>query len=262
MNSNVSIITKARNGITYLKDSFHSVPFKVVDVREDKSKACLEIMLMSSSPGMLDGDVYHLEIQVEKNCTLHLKTQSFQRIFNMKNSAQQVFKVVVEENGFFQYIPHPTVPHKNSNYLGINNIYLHKGANVIWSDLTSCGRKLNGEQFEYDRFENKTTFYINQKPMVIEHILFEPKSRSPLTFGQLEGFTHNASLFILSEQLPFPKLKKEVDDLLSQEKDIAFGSSEAAINGLIVKVLANQSERIYTVINQLADQIKRDYFNL
>jgi urease accessory protein len=180
----------------------------------------------------------------------------------MKNSAQQVFKVVIEEGGFFQYIPHPTVPHKNSNFLGMNDIYLNKGAAVIWSDLTSCGRKLNGEQFEYHRFENKTTFYINQKPVVIEHILFEPKNRSPLILGQLEGFTHNASLFILNEQIAISKLKKQVDDFLSREKDIAYGSSEASINGLIVKVLANHSERIYAVINQLSEQIKSDYFNL
>lgn len=262
MKSNVSVITGSRNGITFLKDSFHSVPFKIADVREDKSQSCLDIMLMSSSPGILDGDAYQLDITVNASCALHLKTQSYQRIFTMKKSAQQVFKVIIKENGFFQYIPHPTVPHTDSNYCGINDIYLHQGAGVIWSDITSCGRKLNGEQFAYKRLENKTTFYIDDQPVVIEHILFQPAKSNPLQMGQLEGFTHNASLFIISDKIPVAELKRQVDGYLENEKDLSFGSSEAPLNGLIVKILANQSERIFAVISALADQIRKDYFDL
>ena len=42
-------------------------------------------MLMSSSPGILDEDKYLMKIEVAEGCALKLHTQSYQRLFTMKN---------------------------------------------------------------------------------------------------------------------------------------------------------------------------------
>ncbi len=73
--------------ITHLKSAYHTTPFKVAEIREDKNSAVLELMLMSSSPGILDGDCYDFEVTVQENCKLEFSTQSYQRIFTMKGSA-------------------------------------------------------------------------------------------------------------------------------------------------------------------------------
>ncbi len=56
MIATVKIDTYLRNEITHLKSAYHTTPFKVAEIREDKNSAVLELMLMSSSPGILDGD--------------------------------------------------------------------------------------------------------------------------------------------------------------------------------------------------------------
>ncbi len=258
MNSKVAINTFNRNGITYLKECFTSNPFKVMDIREDKSKPCLELMLMSSSPGILDGDAYTFEIDVKDHCALALNTQSYQRIFNMKTSAVQNTTIKVGRDSYFQYVPHPTVPHKNSNFSTKNDIHLSEGAALIWSDLFSCGRKLNGESFDYHSFENRTTIYQNGIPKIIEHIWFQPQLQMPTGLGQLENFSHSGSVFFIDEKIDIKQIKTKVDAMLNQFDDIEFGTSQAPINGLIIKMLANGGEHLYRITNLLVETLKRE----
>jgi urease accessory protein len=102
MIATVKIDTYLRNGITHLKSAYHTTPFKVAEIREDKNSVVLELMLMSSSPGILDGDCYDFEITIQGNCQLEFTTQSYQRIFTMEGSASQNMKVDVKKKRFFQ----------------------------------------------------------------------------------------------------------------------------------------------------------------
>jgi urease accessory protein len=259
MKSNVHVDTFNRNGITFLKESFTSMPFKLMDVREDKNQPSLQLMLMSASPGILDGDEYSFNIQVQENCALEISTQSYQRLFNMQNSAIQKTKVWVGKNASFNYLPHPTVPHKNSNFKAVNEIYLSEGAQLIWSDLFSCGRKLNGEAFEYTAFENCTTIYKNDLPVIIEHILYQPQKQLPSIMGHLEGFSHSASVFLIDEMLPIKQMKQKADELLNNYNDIEFGTTEAPINGIIIKILASEADYLFRIIQELVQLLNKEF---
>src|SRR5689334_19524149 len=114
MIAKLHIRTASRNGATYLDQSYCTPPFKVANITEDRSARPLNLMLMNSSPGILDGDDYTMEIEVEKDCSLHLHTQSYQRLFNMKSGARQSLKVTLADSAELVYLPHPAVPHENS----------------------------------------------------------------------------------------------------------------------------------------------------
>ncbi len=176
----------------------------------------------------------------------------------MQNAAFQNMKVKVGKNAYFEYLPHPTVPHKNSNFSTTNQIYLAEGSTLFWSDLFSCGRKLNGESFDYTTFENNTTIYKNEIPKIIEHICFEPQNDMPTSLGQLEEFTHNGSIFIINETVNVSALKQLTNDYLSKIENIAFGCSEAPINGLIVKILANGGELLFSITKGLSQLLKAE----
>ncbi len=94
------------------------------------------------------------------------------------------------------------VPHKESNYKAENTIYLEENATLIWGEILTCGRKLNGEQFEFTEFQNKTSVFKNGKLVVFENLYMNPSPMNPLSIGQLEGFTHQASLIYFNEQVP------------------------------------------------------------
>jgi len=254
MIATVKIDTYLRNEITHLKSAYHTTPFKVAEIREDKNSAVLELMLMSSSPGILDGDSYDFEVTVQENCQLEFSTQSYQRIFTMKGSASQKMKVAIQKNGFLRYIPHPMVPHKESNYKAENTIYLEENATLIWGEILTCGRKLNGEQFEFTEFQNKTSIFKNGKLVVFENLYMNPSAMNPLSIGQLEGFTHQASLIYFNEQADVKRVKTQCDAFLSEKKDILFGTSETNGNGFIIKILSQNSEKLFLLLKELSQK--------
>src|ERR1700712_3671256 len=117
MIAELHIQTALRDGKTYLKKAYHTTPFKIANITEDKSKHELHLMLMSSSPGILDGDEYKIKIDVAEGSSLSLHTQSYQRLFNTKDSASQSMEVYMENQSSFVYMPHPSVPHKSSSFV-------------------------------------------------------------------------------------------------------------------------------------------------
>src|SRR5215207_11190836 len=102
------------NNKTILKNAFYSQPFKLADITEDRSGKTLRLMMMSSSPGILDGDEYNIKIELEEDCLVQLETQSYQRLFNMKKGASQVLEIKMAKGSSFVFLPHPSVPHESS----------------------------------------------------------------------------------------------------------------------------------------------------
>ena len=206
MISDLHIITSLRDSVTYLKKLYFTAPFKVADVTENKRDRQLHLTLMSSSPGILDGDEYQMKIELESGCALRLYTQAYQRLFNMKNSASQQVDFHLGKNSSLYFLPHPVVPHYESNYSARNRIYLSENCCLIFGEILTCGRKLNGELFKFSRFHNLTEVYLNEKLVVRENLLIEPSNINMGAIGQLEGFTHQASMIYLHEQADPPQL--------------------------------------------------------
>ena len=140
MKASLHIQTSCRGDITYLKKAYCTQPFKVANITEDKKDRMLRLMLMSSSPGILDGDEYDMKIDLDRNCSLHLSTQSFQRLFTMKQGASQRLEVNMTEDSSFCFLPHPSVPHNQSIFTATNNIYLSDRCSLIWGEVLTCGR--------------------------------------------------------------------------------------------------------------------------
>ena len=64
MNSKLHIQATLKKGKTILVNSFFTPPFKLADITEEKSAPALRLMVMNSSPGILDNDAYQIEIQL------------------------------------------------------------------------------------------------------------------------------------------------------------------------------------------------------
>src|SRR5690349_10350123 len=89
---------------TILKSSFASHPFKIMDITEDKRGLELCLMLMSSSPGVLDEDCYNITVELEREAFVRLETQSYQRLFQMKKGASQQVEIRMQEGACFYYL--------------------------------------------------------------------------------------------------------------------------------------------------------------
>jgi urease accessory protein len=249
MNGRLEIHTSRRNHQTILKSNFMSPPFKLADITEDKSSSMLELMMMSSSPGTLDNDKLNIDIRVEENCCVKLKTQSYQRIFNMQEGATLQTNIIIKQNGFFSYIPHPTVPHKNAMYTAINNIYLEKNSTLIWGEVLTCGRKLNNEVFLFSKLHSITQIFCENKLIVRENLLMQPSLIHLSSLGQLEGYTHQASLIFYKKDIDKTELKENIHRLLNDKKEINFGISNGSGHTVILRIMGNHAEELFEMMN-------------
>ncbi|MCY7422692.1 MAG: urease accessory protein UreD [Chitinophagaceae bacterium] len=262
MSTLLNIQTAWRNHKTILLKSFATSPFKIANITENKNERLLDLMLMSSSPGILSGDEHQLHITVEANCSLRLHTQSFQRLFTMQQGvtatgAIQTFRVEVKEDALFCYIPHPTVPHKNSIFSSFNTIKLHPASSLIWGEIISCGRKLNGEAFYFTRLRIKTEIFVADKLVIKENFLAEPAKTNLSSLGQWEGYSHQASLIIVNESMDLNKMKVYINQILQKQTGIEYGISEPQLNGLVIRLLGYKGEQLYKCLQEVAFGVNR-----
>jgi hypothetical protein len=71
MRSELHIQAALRNQRTFLKSTYHTTPFKIADITEDRTQNTLRLMIMNSSPGILDGDDYQIKIDVAEGSSLN-----------------------------------------------------------------------------------------------------------------------------------------------------------------------------------------------
>lgn len=252
MKAVLHIETAFRNNKTILKKSFCTQPFKLADVTEDRSGNELRLMIRSSSPGVLDGDEYDWKIRVEEDCSLALQTQSYQRIFQMKSDAKQVVEVRMKKGSSFVYLPYPTVPHGGSKFVNKNRIYLSDDCSLLWSEIITCGRKLNGEVFQFSNYHSVTEIFLNSKLIVKENLLMRPSITDFFSTGHLEGYSHHATLLFINEQAYITDLIEKLRCYLKDIPAIQYGVSALSVNGLAVRLLGNKGEQLFDCINGIA----------
>ena len=202
-------------------------------------------MLMSSSPGILDEDEYDIKSGVSESSDLELHTQSYQRLFKMKTGAKQSMEVYLDKGSSFVYLPHPAVPQENSIFLAKNKIYLSDSCRLVWGEVLTCGRKLNGEEFRFSKYHNITGIFINDKLVIKENLLMQPSLINPNLMGQLEGFTHQASFICINEKAGCLEIGDAVHEYLSLQKEIEFGVTSPPVNGLIIRILGYKAEQLH-----------------
>jgi urease accessory protein len=256
LNARLHIETGLQEGRTILRKSYCTQPFKLANITEDKQQKELHLMLMSSSPGVLDGDVYSLQIAVAAASHLHLQTQSYQRLFQMKQGAVQRLTASLDEGSSLHYIPHPVVPHLDAIFSSKTSIHIATGCRLIWGDVISCGRKLNGEVFQFTSLHSLTEVFCRGKLVVKENLLLRPGVINLTGIGHLEGYTHQATLLFIDDNATIPLMTTEVLALLEAEANITFGVSALPVNGLAVRLLGHKAEQLYGLLQLVAALLK------
>ena len=235
-----------------IRNAYANPPFRLMDISPDRGSDRVELMLMSSAPGMMDADFFEWEIQLAPRSTLQLHTQSYQRIFPATTQARQEIRVHVPEHATLIYLPHPAVPHAQSAYSGLNQYFLHQGSRLAVAEIITCGRKLNGEQFLFRTYQAKTEIYLNDELVVHENLLVMPKEADPLLLGELEGFTHQASLLLVGWNDDVDWMLQEVRTFLADTPDLEFGASRLPVKGISVRLLGNGAELLHRTVTDLA----------
>ena len=258
MIASLDITAALRDGRTYLKKSFWQPPFKIADVTEDRRRPTLHLMQMSASPGVLAGDCYQIGIQLEEGAALHWHTQSYQRLVSMASAAHQQVRVDLAPRAALTYLPHPCVPQVGADFRADNQIFLSADSRLIWGEIITCGRKLNGEMFQFSNYRSVTEVFLEDKLIIKENLRLVPQRVDPRGIGHLEGFTHQGGLLCIDQQLDVPGLVPHLAEALAAIPGIDFGITGLPVNGFALRMLGNHSERLMQALKMVSEIITND----
>ena len=238
---------------TILKDVYFTTPFNLVEVRENKKNPLLEMMVMSSSPGLLNDDFYDITIEVIDNTSLNLQTQSYQRIHVSETGTNQNMRVSVGKNAYFSYAPHPTVPHRGARYKAKNTVHLKNSSTLLWSEILTCGRKYMAgeEQFMFKKHHAITEIYQEDKLIYKDNLYIVPDEINLKEFGQYEAYTHQGSLFFIIPDVDVAERMEKISSRFSKEEGISYGISKILDNAYILRVLGNEGEQLYKLFTEI-----------
>lgn len=269
MNSKLKLSTKlSANGTTQLAEYFATPPFKVMTLPNysDAWQNGLNAMQMSSSPGVLAGDVLDIQITLAKSTALSLNTQAFTRVqaMNAGDSAEQITQIHLAEQSRLFYLPHPLVLHKDSAFKQKTLIEMGENSELIYGEIVAIGRVLNDERFAFRQFSSHLKIYALQndgkkRPLVSDCIQWLPAQTNLTALSQMEGYSHQGSLTYLSLGKSTVELKgilQEIHAYIAEEKTMLVGASLLNESGIMVRVLGHRAEEIQNLFQELGKRFQ------
>lgn len=250
MLSTIKVNAEREGKRTVLKGSSCNAPYKVLHYGSRHFHEHLELIMMSASPGIMDGDAIDIEVNVHEGAHLKLFTQSFGKLHPMEKGAIQRTNVQVKKDGIYKYTPFPVIPFANSRFKLYNEIYLAESATLIWGDIIASGRVHSGESFKFTRLHSVTKVYCNKKLVLLDNQLLEPGTQPFDSILFYEHYTHQATLLYVS---PFAaELKVELDEILAvRYEEITFGFTQCAPNAVMIRAMGHEGGAMHDWLNAI-----------
>ncbi len=259
MDAQVSLSIGCREGRSYIRSLYTTPPFRVVSVGQCERDGAAYLMQMSTSPGVLSGDRYSIDIELDEGARLQFKSQSYQRIFDMDGEAQQRMKITLRDGAHYSQVAHPIVPHRNSSYSSSSEVVMGRECSFLQSEIITCGRKLHGEEFLFRDFSNSVEVFADGKLRLKDRVWLSPKMQPLTDIGLLEGYTHQATLIYQTTEsgVDIKALIDSICQLLSCAVGVEFGVSESHYAGFVIRLLGSGGEQLFDMLTAVQRELWR-----
>lgn len=239
-----SLYIKAENhgGRTVISDCKFTSPLKIA--KPFYGDNCTEVMIMTASAGMLEGDIYDIGINVGENASLKFMGQSYTKLFKSdKNGSAQKVSINVENGGRLLYFPRPVIPFAESVYSAETEIHLDGNSRFAMCDIISCGRTAMDERFLFKSYRSRTLVYVDEKLVFLDNMRLVPSEINLFGIGFFENYSHIGMMYAYGyNSLPE----------LSEVSKIEAAVSKAS-EGFCIRAAANSADTIYKLFSELFD---------
>ena len=102
---------------------------------------------------------------------------------------------------------------------------------------------------------NHTEVFVDDKLIFKDRVLFEPRKRDITELGQLEGYTHQASLFSYAPEIDSEELYQFLLESVKGEEEVEYGFSTTLGGGVIIRIVGNYGEQLYKIMKRIEHSI-------
>ena len=250
-NKQKTVITKQRTQVPlYLQKALHyNLDYP----------SMAHLFVLSPSGGILQGDRYRMDVELNNNAISHITTQGATRIYKMEsNFATHLVTLNLKNNSYLEFIPEQLIPYKNSRFYQKTLLDIDDSSTVVYSETIVPGRIAMGEMFDFDVCYLKTEGVINEKTKFRDSSLLLPKEEKIQSFVMFNEKTILTSVYLLTKKST-EKINLMINDMFSKMDDITGGSSKLPNDsGLAIRILGNSSEDQKTTIYEILKIIRKE----
>lgn len=199
-----------------------------------------EVMMMSASAGMLEGDEFDIRIHVCSGASLKFTGQSFDKIFRCSEGGKitRKVKINVESGARLIYQQQPAIPFAGSRFKGETDVRLHSGSVFVIQDVLSCGRAAMEEEFEFSEYRSRLSVKKNGKLIFLDNVRLSPDETDLSGTGFYEGYTHSGMMY--ADGVDIPDISEDIN-----------ASVTSAASGKCVRMLSDSAQSITDVFDGL-----------
>ena len=226
-------------------------PWRALRAFQNASGEAL-IHLHNVSGGILGGDELTLNATLQPHAQAQIAAVGATRIYRHRHEkppASQFTRFHVANGALLEYLPDTVIPFAHSRFEQKSEIYLDKGAGLIYWETLCAGRIASGERFAFENISFNTSIYAEGIPVAMERYSLNPRVQqlsSPLRFGP---FLYSATMFVCQvndEQARWFKLENDLNEIAGSLSagGVKWGASTLVRHGVVVRGMAQTSHAI------------------
>lgn len=262
-------------GRSYLADLDRRAPLIVQQALyfDEAWKELPCVYILSSGGPQVDGDRYYQEIRVKAGAFAHVSTGAATKLAEMRaNYSGQWQHLIVEEDGYLEYLPEPLIPCRHTRHAAFNLLTVHPTATLLYVELLTSGRRYygTGERFAYDLLSITTQ---GNRPdgtsLFREKMVLRPNLQSLSVTGIMAGFDVLANVFVVTPPDKAEHLYRNTEPFAKNTEGFGrntegferntegfFSNAHSLVAG--ITQLPNRAGILYKVLGHETEQVKRE----
>lgn len=260
-----AVFTAGSDGVTNVSHQYARPPFHLMgDLHHDEQLQDLSTLyIQNPSGGVTQGDRHKINIKVQSGARANVSTQSSTKVYGMeKNLASSSTEIFVNEGGYLEFMPDPTILYEKSRFFKNLQVTLEQGSTLLLSDIVVPGRLARDEFFEFDKYHSKINISYGNDEIFANNYVLNSESVEPNRNGLMKDFRVLGTMNIISDKFDSDKLNSQVYNNVSQINEISAASSVLPYNtGIVLKILGDTAQSVQDAINHAWNETRNILFN-
>ncbi|MEM7736874.1 MAG: urease accessory protein UreD [Deinococcota bacterium] len=250
----INLTISLRDGVSVISQQYSHAPLKVMRPFQ-LADGSLLLQLLSVGPGMLAGDMYQIDIEVQPGASAVIVNQAAGKVLTMPagHSAEQHVTLKVAEGASLEYYPGTTLPYPAASLTQTITAHVALGGALGILESWAMGRVARGELFEFSSLTSHTRVYENSRLSYQDSLRLEPHHHQPSGWGLLEGYTYLASGYW---NMDYIRNRTTVESINTNTSDLILARGHNHVGGVYVRALAGDSVFLGRALREQLDDLR------
>lgn len=255
------------NGRPELVSRYHTSPLKIAKTfpLNNEGWRQLAVVQMDGSPGLLEGDRYLFDWQLQEGVRLYATNQAYTRVHPCESGDSRLHqRFDLRSGAVLEWIPEPVMLFRDARFVSETEIDLAEGSICMIGDIFCPGRLSRGEAFAFRSYDAKVTVRYKGELMHYQRQKWEPSILPVNNVGCFGGYTHIGAFSVFSDLVTadlVANIRKALENEGVVPEGIHWGIARTAKHGLVVQAAGHAAWRLQRLLLAAWDCVRQQLLN-